>query len=92
MLEEFTPPCVGQAQEHFCVRICCCAPNNFLRSTIRKSNVATGHTALFQIALMILLGRIEFAGGSDFRRDRVLEFFAGLKIALGFFRDGFLLR
>src|SRR5882724_809522 len=55
-------------------------------------DVATGHAALFQIALVILFGGIEFAGGSDFRRDRALEFLAGFKIGPGFFRCGFLLR
>jgi hypothetical protein len=53
--------------------------------------MATGHTALFEVALVVFLRWVELAGGSDFGCDRLAVPLAGLKIGFGLFGDGFLL-
>src|SRR5438445_4752159 len=54
--------------------------------------LATRHATLFEVALVLFLLAIEFAGRGDLRRNRALKFLAGFEICLGFFRDGFLFR
>ena len=59
---------------------------------LQSLDVAVGGPALFEIALVVLLGGPEWARGSDLRGDGMAELAASVQRLLGFFRGGFLFR
>src|SRR6266852_6486795 len=63
-----------------------------LRECAWALEMAGGGAALFEVALVVVLGSIKRAGWGDFCGDGLAEIAAGLQRGLRFFRNGFLLR
>src|SRR5579863_94982 len=65
---------------------------HYLQILPQKSDVAAGHAALLEVALVIFLGGVELAGRSDFRGDRARELLTGFERLFGLLCDCLLLR